>query len=246
MKRECIQGLWIGRRLSLMERLSIRSFLAQGHPYHLYVYGPVQGVPKGVVVRDAKTILPRSRLFRIARGKGRGSLASFSNLFRYKLLSQRGGWWVDLDVVCLRPFEFPTPYVFALERTPQGDTRVCPGILKVPKGCAFIRRCYEQAASRDPARVRFGETGALLLEPILRAHRLALYAQPPRVFCPLDWWAFHWAIDPAIRFPLESSSAVHLWNELWRRRGLSKDGSYDPACLYEHLRVRYRVRRTAR
>ena len=30
-----VQGLWIGDRLSVMERLSIASFLRNGHQYHL-------------------------------------------------------------------------------------------------------------------------------------------------------------------------------------------------------------------
>ena len=31
-----IQSMWIGSRLSVMERLSIQSYLEQGHPFHLY------------------------------------------------------------------------------------------------------------------------------------------------------------------------------------------------------------------
>ena len=30
-----------------------------------------------------------------------GSVAGFSNLFRYELLRRDGGWWVDTDVLCL-------------------------------------------------------------------------------------------------------------------------------------------------
>ena len=36
-----IQSLWIGGELSPMEQLSIASFLAHGHEYHLYSYGEV-------------------------------------------------------------------------------------------------------------------------------------------------------------------------------------------------------------
>ena len=44
-----------------------------------------------------------------------GSLAAFSNLFRYKLLLERGGWWVDTDVICLRPFRVRDELVIASE-----------------------------------------------------------------------------------------------------------------------------------
>ena len=33
-----IQGLWVGDALSDMERMSLASYLRQGHEYHLYVY----------------------------------------------------------------------------------------------------------------------------------------------------------------------------------------------------------------
>ena len=38
-----IQSLWIGDRLSALERLSIRSFLANGHGFDLYTYQRFEG-----------------------------------------------------------------------------------------------------------------------------------------------------------------------------------------------------------
>jgi len=58
-----LQGLWIGPELSLMEQLSISSFLQNGHDYHLYVYDEVKNVPAGTVVRNANEILPAVRIF---------------------------------------------------------------------------------------------------------------------------------------------------------------------------------------
>lgn len=104
MTDRVIQSLWIGNRLSAMERLAIQSFLANGHDFHLYCYNDVEGLPAGTVVRDGNDILPESRIFAYADGFAKGSHAAFSNHFRYKLLLERGGWWVDTDVVCLRPF----------------------------------------------------------------------------------------------------------------------------------------------
>jgi len=104
-----IQGLWIGPELSVMEQLSISSFLLNGHDYHLYVYDYVKNVPVGAVVRDANEILPASRIFQYKRSP---SYAGFANFFRYKLLLERGGWWADTDTICVKPFDFPEEYVF--------------------------------------------------------------------------------------------------------------------------------------
>src|SRR5258706_1862824 len=103
MNNKIVQGLWIGGSLSTMERLSIKSFLANGHAYHLYAYDDVAGVPPGAVVKDGNQILPSSLIFRCKQNK---SFAAFSDFFRYKLLLEKGGWWVDLDVVCLKFFAF--------------------------------------------------------------------------------------------------------------------------------------------
>src|ERR1044072_9789319 len=110
---EVIQGLWIGRPLSGLERLSMTSFLRHGHEYHLYCYDDVREVPTGVLVKDANAILPAADIFTYQQGPGQGSLAAFSNVFRYRLLLERGGWWADTDAVCLRPWDFPAPVVLA-------------------------------------------------------------------------------------------------------------------------------------
>jgi hypothetical protein len=48
-------------------------------------------------------------------GIGRGSVSAFSNLFRYYLLHQMGGWWVDADVVCLSECVPATPIFMGWE-----------------------------------------------------------------------------------------------------------------------------------
>src|SRR5712692_1793699 len=113
-----IQGLWIGSRLSAMEELSIRSFMAHGHEYHLYTYGQVENVPEGTVLRNANEIISFEKLFKY---RDYDSYSGFSNHFRYKLLLQNGGWWADLDLICLRPFDFKAEYVFSSEDRQPND-----------------------------------------------------------------------------------------------------------------------------
>src|ERR1043165_6249395 len=102
-RRDPIQCLWIGPRLSAMEQLCINSFLRHGHEGHLYADGGGDARPAGTVVRDGREILPAERIFFYS---DHDSPSGFANFFRYKLLLDRGGWWVDTDMVCLRPFDF--------------------------------------------------------------------------------------------------------------------------------------------
>lgn len=104
-----INMFWHGPTLSRVERLSMVSFLANGHNVRLHVYDEPSGVPAGVELVDAGAVLPESSVFRYPNG----SVAGFANWFRYRLLHEQGGIWSDTDVVCLKPFDFPQPEVFA-------------------------------------------------------------------------------------------------------------------------------------
>jgi hypothetical protein len=102
MNEIVVQSMWIGDTLSMMERLSIASLLKNGHPYQLYVYQKTSGVPEGVIFRDANRILPAKYIFTYHNG----SYAGFADWFRWELLYQKGGYWVDTDIVAVRPFTF--------------------------------------------------------------------------------------------------------------------------------------------
>lgn len=74
----------------------LRSFLHHGHEFELYTYKQFAGIPDGIKLRDANKIIPASEVSRFGK-----DLAPFSDLFRYALLKQEGGWWCDIDTICL-------------------------------------------------------------------------------------------------------------------------------------------------
>jgi mannosyltransferase OCH1-like enzyme len=233
---QIIQGLWIGSALSAMERMSIKSFLLNGHEYHLYTYGEVEGVPAGAVVRDGREILPDSAIFRYT---GFDSYAGFANFFRYKLLLEKGGWWVDTDVVCLRPFDFPEDYVFSTEMNGGVET-VTNGIIKAPAGSPAIEYAWRTCEGKKTDQLRWGETGPKLAGEAVREFSLERYVKPHDVFCPLGYLDWRQVLTPRqVREFSPSTRAVHLWNEMWRRDGLDKNGRFDAGCLYERLKRKY-------
>ena len=226
-----IQSMWIGESLSTMEQLSITSFLKSGHEYHLYVYEDVKGVPSGAIVKDANAILASPMIFQYNEQK---SYAGFSNFFRYKLLLERGGWWVDTDVVCLRPFKFESEHVLATERDPRGREFVTSGIIHAPIGSELMRRAWVVCQSKDPKQLRWGETGPMLMHELSMRLSFCQYAQPADTFCPIDPANWIQTVLPFRQAEFgQATYAVHLWNELWRRHGLDKDEVYAPGSLYE-------------
>ena len=233
---EKIQGLWIGDELSAMERLSIRSFLANGHPYSLYVYDAVGNVPDGVLIEDASRIVPPSRIFQYSHSK---SYAGFANYFRYKLLLETGGWWADTDVVCLRPFDFKDEYVFATEPT-ESAPMVNNGIIKVPAGSGIMAHACKVCESKDPAKLAWGETGPRLLDAAVAAFGLNSFVKEHQAFCPIKYSDWERVLEPEFVLPTSQGLyAVHLWNEMWRRAGRDKNGAYHSGCIYEQMKRRY-------
>jgi len=226
-----------------MERLSIRSFLQNGHPYHLYVYDPVEGVPAGATIRPADEILPRERIFKY---REYDSYAGFANLFAYKVLLEQGGYWADCDMICLQPLDTAAPYVFPAERARDGPFLINNCLMKVPVGCEMMRRAYETAAVKDITRLRWQETGPRLISRLVDDLHLHEYVSPPSIFCPIDFWRWYEAISGkllrrlAVRLKMaRGARGVHLWNEMWRRNNADKDRTYPPQSLYERLKRRY-------
>ena len=233
---EIIQGLWIGSELSVMEQLSISSFLRNGHAYHLYVYDEVQNIPAGTVVKDGNEILPAARIFQY---KHQASYSGFSNFFRYKLLLERGGWWSDTDNICLRPFDFPDEYVFATEVL-AGVEVVTSGIMRAPAGSAAMGHAWEVCQSKNPAELMWGETGPKLTAEIVKKYSLSPYVKSHDYFCPLGYLDWRRVLEPETEGSLIANSySIHLWHEMWRGAGQDKNARYPENCLYEQLKRRY-------
>lgn len=219
-----------------MERASIASFLHHGHDFHLYVYAEPKHVPPGTVIRDAGEILPTSRIFQY---RERPSYAGFANFFRYKLLLERGGWWVDLDTVCLRPFDFPGEYVFASELS-KGLAVVTSCVIKAPAGSELMAYAWGVCQDKDPEHLVWGETGPRLMGEAVKRFSLERYRQPCHVFCPISFPEWRRVLEPGAEVSMdERVYAVHLWNEMWRAAGQDRNAQYPADCFYERLKQSY-------
>lgn len=252
-----IQMFWHGAPLSRIERLSLTSFVQNGHPVDLYVYEEPAGVPAGVRVMDAAQILPRSAAFRHRRTQ---SFALFADWFRYRLLFERGGIWADADVVCLEPFDYESAEVFAW----QDDVYINNAVLGLPAGdllADLLASCCEhpnrilpydslgvrlrklkrrilQGDRRD--RVRWGENGP---EGLTRAARHLGYADralPSWHFYPVAFDNSRMLFESPVagrEVVFDGSRAVHLWNQVLR--GVDKNARFPVDSPFEQFCALY-------
>ena len=251
-----IQMFWHGAPLSRIERLSIASFLYHGHSVDLYVYEEPDGVPVGARILDAERVLPRSAVFEHRRTQ---SLAPFADWFRYKLLFERGGIWADADVVCLRPLDFPSPWIYAW----QDDRYINNAVLGLPAGdtmAGWLASCCENPnrvlpydgleirfrklrrrilrGNRRDA-VRWGETGPKGLTRAVGHFGYIRRALPSWHFYPVPLQK-HMTLFEAQRdadgVELSGSHAVHLWNQLLKERpGFDKNARFPESSPFERL-----------
>jgi len=213
-----VQSLWIGE-VGLLERLSMASFVANGHAYHLYSYDEPAHLPAGVELRDAAQILPRERIFRYASGKEKGGYSGFADVFRYKLLRDKGGWWADTDVICLKPFTHSGPLLLGSERKRLWGRKICIGVMAAPAGHALMQRCFEAANANDPATLRFAGNGEPIVRRLVAELGLESAIAPPEWFNPVNWWQSASIGVPGSAALLKNMHyALHCYGESWRWR----------------------------
>jgi hypothetical protein len=112
---------------------------------------------KGVTVLDANEILDKKYIFHYE-----GLIAPFSDLFRYKLLYDKGGVWSDCDIICVRrlPSSEKMKYIFVAERTILKGAfssclktppytckkkKVLNSFIRAPKGSELMKIMFEKS-----------------------------------------------------------------------------------------------------
>lgn len=131
-----VASLWIGNRLGPIELASIGSFRKHGHDFTLFSYEPIENCPSDVIARDAREIFECGRIVLHEKTK---SPALHSDLFRYALIGKTDFVWVDLDIIALRPFDFPSDYIFGYE----AGLYLNGAVLKLPHDSPALKNLLE-------------------------------------------------------------------------------------------------------
>ena len=228
-----LNTLWFGGKLGYLEQLSIQSALHAGHQLTIWSYASdtLDNVPAGVPVRDAREVLSDPRRTRLFDGKFK---ALGSDFFRYEIFQHRLGYWMDLDVIVLKPFEFTTPHVFGWESA----TSINGAVLQIPHDSPVLQelRSIPERNWRPPffgprrtllyyrQRLRgdveledlpWGVAGPAMITHLARKHRLLDQVQPLKTFYPLPYHDAEKLFDDASVVEgllSEETFAIHMWN----------------------------------
>lgn len=236
-----VSSLWIGDSLPPLAELCIQSYLDNGINFELYTYRPYGNIPQGAIMRDAREIIAEHHIYIHKTG----SYAPFSDWFRYALLNQRGGFWTDMDIVCLRP-DIPceTPWYAWQEK----DIIAC-GAISFPPEHVILRLLLSLA--EDPASpmpwdsektLRLKRIKTREIPDIAERRRQTSWAiaGPNGFTAALKFLGMDSAAAPSsaiypVKYPdwkkcfdgtittespeLANAWGIHLWGELIRRKG---------------------------
>lgn len=244
--RDEVRFFWVGPPLSAYEILSLKSFLSAGARVILYAYDKSLAVPDGVELRDAAEVLPLDIFNRYNSGNAK-AWARHSDLFRYVMLEKFGGWYADLDIVCLA------------DALPQGEVyfgraneaRIFAGLLKFPKGAAVLKELVAEAErllpqadtmTEDKARAMIGTP---LLSRMLQQHGLDRLAAPTRDAYAIPFNEALAFFDPAqceaLLARLEGCTFTHLWNGAWAALRIPKNYGPPRGSLLDVLFARFGI-----
>jgi hypothetical protein len=244
--RDEVRFFWVGPPLSFYEILSLKSFLGAGARVILYAYDRDLSVPGGVELHDAADILPVDILHRYNAGNP-DAWARHSDLFRYVMLERFGGWYADLDVVCLADRLPATDMYFGHA----GKMCAFAGLLKFPKNFPALREIILEAerilpeageVHLDRGRVVIGSP---LLSRVLQRYGLDGRAAPMQDAYAVSYNEALSFFDPAqceaLCARLEGRTFTHLWNGAWNRLRIPRNYGPPRGSFLDRLFARFGV-----
>jgi hypothetical protein len=206
----------------------LASFAQAGAGLRVYGYDAEVDLPRGVDWADARDICPDPTMLTRYRVAGKPSLATFADMFRYKMIAATGRCWVDADILCLkRPDVLSGPILFGCQSNPYGEFLVNNAVLKLPPAHPLLRALIEKADAAIDIEGSWGAIGPFLLTELVAQQQLEHCARDSFAFYPIEPDDFWKLLSPACRDAVEVATArstfLHLWGEMFERAAYDKN-----------------------
>ncbi|MGH8618831.1 MAG: hypothetical protein ACREUW_14155 [Burkholderiales bacterium] len=227
---------WHGPALSLYETACLTSFVQQGIAVNLHTFNHALKVPQGVTLRDAAVLARPEEVLAYTQGGHAQSIAAFTDIFRYRVLSRAPGWWFDTDVFCLAPAQ----RYAELQTLSKG---LLLGLEEAGKVNGAVLYVSDPALAQDLERraeaigkvFEWGAIGPGLVTKFMQAFPDRVTALDRQYFYPIHYLEVERFFRPedctGSLAACEGAVCVHLWNEFLRRWRIPKnllpcEGSY--------------------
>ena len=109
---------------------------------------------------DARSISPDESQVRRYIVDGKPSIATFADMFRYRMIQETGCCWVDADFVCLtRPSFLDEPYIFCRQADAVSTLLVNNAVLRLPPSDPALAELVATAESMIDVDQKWGALG---------------------------------------------------------------------------------------
>jgi hypothetical protein len=218
--------------ISSYEITSINSFVRHGFNVNLWTYSknPKWNMFSGIEIKDANQILPIKMLTQLNQNLQKSNYSSFSNLFRYRLLEEYGGWWFDTDCICMKNVDDfvnltkERDYVLGLERKDYVGSAIM-----YFQDISLLMKIQEHAykiIENNNFKLKWGQIGPDLITEIVILEGVIDNILSPSYFFPISPKKinvfFDSVLKPDDQSKLNDSFVTHTWNEMFRKYNINK------------------------
>jgi len=203
------------------------SFAHFGAGLRVYSYDDRLDAPRGVELADARRICPDESLLGRYIVKGRPSIATFADRFRYEMIRETGCCWVDSDILCLRKPDFAQEeIVFGRQSEFRGESVINNAVLRLPRDDPTLNELIAKAKDAVDVDQSWGAIGPFLLTEIATRNGIDRYAREFHHFYPIEpdcfWKPFLPACRDEVAEAVRGATFLHLWSELIARSGYDR------------------------
>lgn len=208
-----VQSLWLSDTLSLNEMMCIMSYVYNGHQFHLYTYTQIDNAPSECIIHNANDILEKNEEI---------SEHDFTQLFKYKVLYEKGGYWTDMDMICINKLNFVEPYIFSSELmiNTANKSLINSSIIKCPPKSEYALFSYNTYLSKC------GDNPAKFMTDCVKKYGLEMYVKHWTTFCPVTTSLLDDLLKPKKLKLNYQWSTIKLWDEFWKKRDFNKNKIY--------------------
>lgn len=249
-----VHMFWAYGGISQLESVAMNSFIRMGYGLTVWTYDLSIQLPNGVQKRDAREILDEKCVF----VNKVGSYASFSDMFRYAVLSTIGGLYVDTDVIAVKPASELPPGKFLVSERKSIDGRMVTGLKMITGLNKFIRHkvalnnnviynpcpdpndmislAFRRAYEFPKDKITWSEIGPMLLNDLVQEMPSHGYEIKQVEFAnPYPYWNCpEMLLQPGGMVP-EQTYFIHCYSEMWRWKRVRKDSLYPVNCVLQRF-----------
>ena len=222
--------LWVGSPLPYLQQISIVSWIRQG--YRVKIYTDNNNLLKNTLLEDFTYYIKLENANKILTKEPSWAILPYSDLFRYKVLYEYGGTWLDADLILLRPLPNLETIISSEYTMKSGafksknDMTATIQCLRFVKGNPLIKKIIDTIHTKinNPA----WRENMKIFRKIIEKDGLTL--AEPYLFNPVPWWNIENIVSsstPKVKYNcptpndewiLSNSIGVHLFSSILMKK----------------------------